>query len=109
MLSNDKISKIKEDQTLIGVLTLYKEQLENLAKKLIFFSKLLPRITRAQSMDILSSSKSCWLQSSYRIFANFEKAIPMMMTAAGTVPKVLVVGAGVAGLQAIATAKRMVR
>ena len=42
-------------------------------------------------------------------FANFEKAIPMMMTAAGTVPaaKVLVVGAGVAGLQAIATAKRM--
>ena len=42
-------------------------------------------------------------------FANFEKAIPMMMTAAGTVPaaKVMVVGAGVAGLQAIATAKRM--
>ena len=61
-------------------------------------------------MDILSSQANL---AGYRAvvesFANFEKAVPMMMTAAGTVPaaKVLVVGAGVAGLQAIATAKRM--
>ena len=114
MLSDDKISKIKEDQTLIGVLNPYKnkEQLENLAKKKInlFSLELLPRITRAQSMDILSSQANlAGYKAVIESFANFEKAIPMMMTAAGTVPaaKVLVVGAGVAGLQAIATAKRM--
>ena len=114
MLSDDKISKIKENQTLIGVLNPYKnkEQLENLAKKKInlFSLELLPRITRAQSMDILSSQANlAGYKAVIESFANFEKAIPMMMTAAGTVPaaKVLVVGAGVAGLQAIATAKRM--
>ena len=114
MLSDDKISKIKEDQTLIGVFNPYKnkEQLENLAKKKIniFSLELLPRITRAQSMDILSSQANlAGYKAVIESFANFEKAIPMMMTAAGTVPaaKVLVVGAGVAGLQAIATAKRM--
>ena len=70
----------------------------------------MPRITRAQSMDILSSQANlAGYKAVIESFANFEKAIPMMMTAAGTVPaaKVLVVGAGVAGLQAIATAKRM--
>jgi NAD(P) transhydrogenase subunit alpha len=76
-----------------------------------FFSlELLPRITRAQSMDILSSQANlAGYKAVIESFANFEKAIPMMMTAAGTVPaaKVLIVGAGVAGLQAIATAKRM--
>ena len=114
MLSDEKISKIKEGQTLIGVLNPYKnkEQLENLAKKKInlFSLELLPRITRAQSMDILSSQANlAGYKAVIESFANFEKAIPMMMTAAGTVPaaKVLVVGAGVAGLQAIATAKRM--
>ena len=114
MLSDDKISKIKEGQTLIGVLNPYrnKEKLENLAKKKInlFSLELLPRITRAQSMDILSSQANlAGYKAVIESFANFEKAIPMMMTAAGTVPaaKVLVVGAGVAGLQAIATAKRM--
>ena len=114
MLSDDKISKIKENQTLIGVLNPYdnKEKLENLAKKKInlFSLELLPRITRAQSMDILSSQANlAGYKAVIETFANFEKAIPMMMTAAGTVPaaKVLVVGAGVAGLQAIATAKRM--
>ena len=114
MLSDDKISKIKEDQTLIGVLNPYKnkEKLENLAKKKInsFSLELLPRITRAQSMDILSSQANlAGYKAVIESFANFEKAIPMMMTAAGTVPaaKVLIVGAGVAGLQAIATAKRM--
>ena len=76
----------------------------------IFSLELLPRITRAQSMDILSSQANlAGYKAVIESFANFEKAIPMMMTAAGTIPaaKVLVVGAGVAGLQAIATAKRM--
>ena len=61
-------------------------------------------------MDILSSQANlAGYKAVIESFANFEKAIPMMMTAAGTIPaaKVLVVGAGVAGLQAIATAKRM--
>ncbi len=114
MLSDDKCSKIKENQTLIGILNPYnnKEKLENLAKKKInlFSLELLPRITRAQSMDILSSQANlAGYKAVIESFANFEKAIPMMMTAAGTIPaaKVLVVGAGVAGLQAIATAKRM--
>ena len=114
MLSDDKTSKIKENQILIGVLNPYEniKQLENLAKKKIklFSLELLPRITRAQSMDILSSQANlAGYKAVVESFANFEKAIPMMMTAAGTIPaaKVLVVGAGVAGLQAIATAKRM--
>ena len=114
MLSDDKTSIIKENQILIGVLNPYnnKEKLENLAKKKInlFSLELLPRITRAQSMDILSSQANlAGYKAVVESFANFEKAIPMMMTAAGTIPaaKVLVVGAGVAGLQAIATAKRM--
>ncbi len=114
MLSDDNNSNIKEDQIIIGVLNPYnnKEKLESLAKKKInFFSlELLPRITRAQSMDILSSQANlAGYKAVIEAFANFEKAIPMMMTAAGTVPaaKVLIVGAGVAGLQAIATAKRM--
>ena len=114
MLSDEQSSKMKEHQTLIGVLNPYinKVKLENLAKKKInlFSLEFLPRITRAQSMDILSSQANlAGYKAVIEAFANFEKAIPMMMTAAGTVPaaKVLVVGAGVAGLQAIATAKRM--
>jgi|TARA_B100002052_G_scaffold182995_1_gene166671 NAD(P) transhydrogenase subunit alpha len=114
MLSEDKTSEIKENQTLIGVLNPYKNkvQLESLARKKInlFSLELLPRITRAQSMDILSSQANlAGYKAVIESFAKFEKAVPMMMTAAGTVPaaKVLVVGAGVAGLQAIATAKRM--
>ena len=112
--SDDKISLIKENQTLIGILNPYhnKEKLESLAKSKIntFSLELLPRITRAQSMDILSSQANlAGYKAVIESFANFEKAVPMMMTAAGTIPaaKVLVVGAGVAGLQAIATAKRM--
>ena len=114
ILSDDKTSNTKENQTIVGVLNPYenREKLENLAKKKInlFSLELLPRITRAQSMDILSSQANlAGYKAVIESFANFEKAIPMMMTAAGTVPaaKVMVVGAGVAGLQAIATAKRM--
>ena len=114
-LLNDNINSIlKENQTLIGVLNPYynKDKIDNLLKKKIntFSLELLPRITRAQSMDILSSQANlAGYKAVVESFANFEKAIPMMMTAAGTIPaaKVLVVGAGVAGLQAIATAKRM--
>ena len=114
LLSDDKISYIKENQTLIGIFNPYdnKEKIDLLTKKKInvLSLELLPRITRAQSMDILSSQANlAGYKAVIESFANFEKAIPMMMTAAGTIPaaKVLVVGAGVAGLQAIATAKRM--
>ena len=113
-LSKDKSSLLKENQILIGVLNPYenKDQLNKLVEKKVnsFSLELLPRITRAQSMDILSSQANlAGYKAVIDAFANFEKAIPMMMTAAGTVPaaKILVVGAGVAGLQAIATAKRM--
>ena len=112
--SEDKIGLLRENQILVGVLNPYqnKEKLDALVKKNIqnFSLELLPRITRAQSMDILSSQANlAGYKAVIEAFTNFEKAIPMMMTAAGTVPaaKVLVVGAGVAGLQAIATAKRM--
>jgi H+-translocating NAD(P) transhydrogenase subunit alpha len=112
--SEDKIFHIRENQTLIGVFNPYnnKKKIDTLVKKNInvLSLELLPRITRAQSMDILSSQANlAGYKAVLESFANFEKAIPMMMTAAGTVPaaKVLVVGAGVAGLQAIATAKRM--
>ena len=114
LLSDDKSSILKKNQTFIGVLNPYdhKDKINDLVKKNIniFSLELLPRITRAQSMDILSSQANlAGYKAVVESFANFEKAIPMMMTAAGTIPaaKVLVVGAGVAGLQAIATAKRM--
>ena len=92
------------------------EQNNSLIKKIInkniktFSLELLPRITRAQSMDVLSSqSNLAGYRAVVECVAEFEKAVPMMMTAAGTVPaaKVLVIGAGVAGLQAVATAKRL--
>jgi len=114
LLSNEKSLLMNENQTLIGILNPYinKDKIDNLVKKNInvFSLELLPRITRAQSMDILSSQANlAGYKAVLESFANFEKAIPMMMTAAGTIPaaKILVVGAGVAGLQAIATAKRM--
>jgi H+-translocating NAD(P) transhydrogenase subunit alpha len=112
--SKEKYSFIKENKTLIGILNPYsnEDKLKNLVKKNInvLSLELLPRITRAQSMDILSSQANlAGYKAVIESFASFEKAVPMMMTAAGTIPaaKVLVVGAGVAGLQAIATAKRM--
>ena len=110
----DEIDLIKNQSILIGQfdLSFNKEIINKLIKKNIncFSLNLLPRITRAQSMDVLSSQANlAGYKAVIESFSNFEKAIPMMMTAAGTIPpaKVLVIGAGVAGLQAIATAKRM--
>ena len=112
--SEDEISNLKENTILIGMLNSSKNKdlIDKIIKKKIkpFSLELLPRITRAQSMDVLSSQSNL---AGYRAVIDcvteFEKAVPMMMTAAGTVPaaKVLVIGAGVAGLQAIATAKRL--
>ena len=112
--SKSLFENFSNNKTLVGVLNPYQNssELEELIKKKVncFSLELLPRITRAQSMDVLSSQANlAGYKAVVEAFGNFEKAIPMMMTAAGTVPaaKVLVVGAGVAGLQAIATAKRM--
>ena len=111
--SKDNFKNFKEKNILIGNFDVNnnKEIIDSIKMKSSIFSlELLPRITRAQSMDILSSQANlAGYKAVIDSFALFKKAIPMMMTAAGTVPasKVLVVGAGVAGLQAIATAKRM--
>ncbi|KQV66213.1 Re/Si-specific NAD(P)(+) transhydrogenase subunit alpha [Rhizobium sp. Root1220] len=75
-----------------------------------FAMELMPRITRAQSMDVLSSQANlAGYQAVIEAAVVYDRAMPMMMTAAGTVPaaKVFVMGAGVAGLQAIATARRL--
>src|SRR5690606_38094058 len=105
---------IPEGVTLISQLNPLtdKATLDALAKRNVTAlpMELMPRISRAQSMDVLSSQSNL---AGYRAVIDavsaFTKAIPMMMTAAGTVApaKVLVLGAGVAGLQAIATAKRL--
>ena len=112
--SNDEINSIQNKSILIGQFNLFadKEMINKLIKKSvnIFSLNLLPRIARAQSMDVLSSQANL---AGYRAVIEsveeFDKAIPMMMTAAGTIvpAKILVIGAGVAGLQAIATAKRL--
>src|SRR5262249_45302474 len=75
-----------------------------------FAMELVPRITRAQSMDVLSSQANlAGYKAVVDAAAEFGRAFPMMMTAAGTVApaRVLVMGTGVAGLQAIATARRL--
>ena len=112
--SESEISILKENTILIGMLnpSKNKNQISKIINKKIkpFSLELLPRITRAQSMDVLSSqSNLAGYRAVIECVAEFEKAVPMMMTAAGTIPaaKVLVIGAGVAGLQAIATAKRL--
>ena len=114
ILNDESLNKLKTDQILVGVLNPYsnEKKLKEITSKNIncFSLELLPRITRAQSMDILSSQANlAGYKAVVDSFAFFQKAIPMMMTAAGTISaaKVLVVGAGVAGLQAIATAKRL--
>ena len=114
LIDDSNASLLKSKQILIGVLKPHenKNKLNDLAIRGVnlFSLELLPRITRAQSMDVLSSQANlAGYKAVVESFSTFKKAIPMMMTAAGTIPaaKVLVVGAGVAGLQAIATAKRM--
>jgi len=110
----DEISILRENTILIGNFFphLNKEAINKLINKKvkILSLELLPRITRAQSMDILSSQANI---AGYKAVIDcvyeFNKAVPMMMTAAGTITpaKFFVLGAGVAGLQAIATAKRL--
>ena len=110
----ENLKFFEENKILIGNFSM-SQNLEKISKfrskkTSIFSLELLPRITRAQSMDILSSQANlAGYKAVIDSFAKFKKAIPMMMTAAGTISaaKVLVIGAGVAGLQAIATAKRM--
>lgn len=107
------ITAMKSGAVLVGLLTsnesnLIKKYADN--KISAFAMELLPRITRAQSMDVLSSqSNIAGYKAVVDAFAEFGRVVPMMTTAAGTIrpAKVLVLGAGVAGLQAIATAKRM--
>ena len=112
--TDQEIKTLKEKSILVGIFNPSKNEnkLKEITKKNIniFSLELLPRISRAQSMDVLSSqSNLAGYRAVIESIYEFEKAVPMMMTAAGTVPaaKVLVIGAGVAGLQAIATAKRL--
>ena len=112
--TDEETKALKEKSILVGIFnpSNNKDKLKEILKKNIniFSLELLPRISRAQSMDVLSSqSNLAGYRAVIESIYEFEKAVPMMMTAAGTVPaaKVLVIGAGVAGLQAIATAKRL--
>jgi NAD(P) transhydrogenase subunit alpha len=105
---------MKKGAALIGMLDPFSDAkgLDALAKTGVsmFSMELMPRITRAQSMDVLSSqSNLAGYKSVVDAAAAFERALPMMMTAAGTVPaaRIFVMGVGVAGLQAIATARRL--
>jgi NAD(P) transhydrogenase subunit alpha len=110
----DELALLKPGAMLVGILAPYaaKEQVAAYAARNVnaFAMEFLPRITRAQTMDVLSSQANL---AGYRAVieaaAVFGRAFPMMMTAAGTVAaaRVLVMGAGVAGLQAIATARRL--
>ena len=110
----DEMALLRPGQVLVGMLDPYQHpgQVAAYAKAgvVAFALELLPRTTRAQAMDVLSSQANL---AGYRAvidgLAEFDRVMPMLMTAAGTVPpaKVVVVGAGVAGLQAIATARRL--
>jgi NAD(P) transhydrogenase subunit alpha len=109
-----ELSGVKQGAIVIAMMDPYghDDALAAMAKTGVtaFAMELLPRITRAQTMDVLSSQANL---AGYRAVidaaAEFGRALPMMMTAAGTVPaaKVFIMGAGVAGLQAIATARRL--
>lgn len=112
--SDLNFSKAKDGVIFIALLNPYfqKEKIADFAQKGIssFALELLPRITRAQTMDTLSSQSNLAgyisvLEAAYET----PKVVPMMMTAAGTIAaaKFMIIGAGVAGLQAIATAKRL--
>ncbi|WP_312945778.1 Re/Si-specific NAD(P)(+) transhydrogenase subunit alpha [Agrobacterium sp.] len=109
-----EIKSIKQGAIVIAIMDPYgnEEALAALAKAgaTTFAMELMPRITRAQSMDVLSSQANlAGYQAVIDAAGEYDRAMPMMMTAAGTVPaaKVFVMGAGVAGLQAIATARRL--
>jgi NAD(P) transhydrogenase subunit alpha len=109
-----ELSRLKRGAIVIGMMDPYGHEnaLRAMAEAgiIAFAMELLPRITRAQVMDVLSSQANL---AGYRAVidaaAEFGRALPMMMTAAGTVPatRVFIMGAGVAGLQAIATARRL--
>ena len=113
-LTENELDKINESTLLISFLDPFNEK--SLVKKIreknisAISMELVPRITRAQKMDALSSQANLAGYSAVIIAAQeLQKALPMMMTAAGTISpsKVFVIGVGVAGLQAIATAKRL--
>jgi NAD(P) transhydrogenase subunit alpha len=108
------VKALKKGTVVAGIMDPYgdRKSLETLAKAgaVVFAMELMPRITRAQSMDVLSSQANlAGYKAVIDAASHFSRAFPMMMTAAGTVPpaKVFVMGAGVAGLQAIATARRL--
>jgi H+-translocating NAD(P) transhydrogenase subunit alpha len=110
----DELSLLRPGTLLIGMLSPYTERAAIAAYAQHGISacamELVPRISRAQSMDVLSSQANlAGYKSVLDAVHEFGRAIPMMMTAAGTIPpaKVFVLGAGVAGLQAIATARRL--
>ena len=110
----DEVGLLKRGATVIAIMDPYGHEAElgAMAEAGLdaFAMELMPRITRAQVMDVLSSQANL---AGYRAVidgaAEYGRAMPMMMTAAGTVPaaRVFVMGVGVAGLQAIATARRM--
>lgn len=108
-----ELAMIRKDAVLLGLLSPHQtEGIEALARHGLtaFAMEKLPRISRAQSMDVLSSQANIAGYKAVLMAANvYQKFFPMLMTAAGTVKaaRVLVLGAGVAGLQAIATAKRL--
>lgn len=111
---SEEVDLLKENSVYIGFLSLFKDSsiLEVFKQENItsFAMDFIPRITRAQSMDALSSMATIAGYKAVLIAADhLPKLFPLLMTAAGTVPPaaVLVLGAGVAGLQAIATAKRL--
>jgi NAD(P) transhydrogenase subunit alpha len=108
------VASMKKGAAVIGMLDPFADAdgLDKLAKAgvALFAMELMPRISRAQSMDVLSSqSNLAGYKAVVDAAAAFERAVPMMMTAAGTVPaaRIFVMGVGVAGLQAIATARRL--
>ncbi len=110
----DELSLMKKGANLVAMLSPYTmpDALDAYAEAEInaFAMELMPRISRAQSMDVLSSQSNLAGYKAVIDAANhFNHALPMMMTAAGTIPpaKVMILGVGVAGLQAIATAKRL--
>ncbi|OGA48167.1 MAG: NADP transhydrogenase subunit alpha [Betaproteobacteria bacterium RIFCSPLOWO2_12_FULL_62_13] len=108
-----ELARMRSGQVLIGLLNPYqKEGIEALAKQGVtaFAMEALPRISRAQSMDVLSSQANIGGYKAVMMAANtYQRLTPMLMTAAGTVKaaRAVVMGVGVAGLQAIATAKRL--